>query len=98
MPSFIITEVEYAKDRRRIHFVKAHKRMNGYEMKAILQSRANVIVNILERGFPYSTGFVKGNRIYEGARVMVHNVRGEHYLKTEKNETKEDNLGELLEF
>jgi len=61
-------------------------------------SRDKVITDIKNNGITYVTVYKSNGDYSWGKKVIVCRVGSEYYIKTEKNEKTEDNLGEIEEF
>jgi len=56
------------------------------------------VINAINTGTSVITIFMKDNKWQKGAVVEVVKVDGERFLRTDRNQRKVDNLGELPEF
>ena len=56
------------------------------------------VVNAILRGTTFVTSYRNRDRWSKGAEVRVVEIHGEHFLRTDRDRTKADNLGELPEL
>lgn len=95
---FLISEVRYAPDRKRIQEVKQHEDMDGSVGEGEIVSRATVSSN-LKKGFSYMTIHNGSSENWKkGDTVRTFIVEGEHFIRIDKNKVSRDNLGLLNEF
>lgn len=92
-----------------VHYDEDHSSIEEVHAKLIQDSKASgeyalskdEVVNKIENNYKVVTLLKKddgsGNWII-GAEVLVSVIDGQKYIKTEPNDKKEDNLGELPEY
>ena len=95
---FCITRVKYASDRTAIVEVEARRDLGDSLGTAERVSRTTVISAILDRGTKFVTAPIKNDKYVRGATVNVVEIRGEQYLRTNRDAIRADNLGELPEY
>jgi hypothetical protein len=61
-------------------------------------TRLQVVNAILRDGVTFVTAYRNGDKWSKGAEVRVVEIHGEHFLRTDRDRTKADNLGELPEL
>ena len=95
---YLISEVRYSPDHKRILQVKQHKDFDGEVSEGEIVER-DVVSSNIKKGITYvtihngsSTTWKKGN-VVRGFRVD-----GDYYIRVDKNKVKLDNLGMLNEF
>ncbi len=92
-----VHEVSYDDDHSRIVSVKAKPVIDGRLGADQIQTRQTVVAAIIS-GRVYWTMVLKDGKWVSGAKIEVVPIESEQFLKTEPNNVKEDNLGELPEF
>ncbi len=95
---YVITQVSYSEGHKHIDEVKIFA--VGAEEKLIsgqLMHREDVI-SLLDSGKTVITATVKDGKWYEGADVFKEKINEVEYIKTVKDDTEKDNLGELPPF
>jgi len=104
MSKFGITEVSYDTDHSRIVRVKAREFSNEGQLSGPKDFLRQTVVEAIEGGHTFVTLTEqpvipgKPKTFNVGPNVIVVEIRNEKFIKTEKNETEDDNLGELPEF
>ena len=95
---YLISEVRYSPDHKRILQVKQHKDFDGEVSEGEIAER-DVVSSNIKKGITYvtihngsSTTWKKGN-VVRGFRVD-----GDYYIRVDKNKVNLDNLGMLNEF
>jgi len=95
---YLISEVRYSPDHKRILQVKQHKDFDGEVSEGEIVER-DVVSSNIKKGITYvtihngsSTTWKKGN-VVRGFRVD-----GDYYIRVDKNKVNLDNLGMLNEF
>jgi len=95
---YLISEVRYSPDHKRILQVKRHRDLDGEVSEGEIVER-NVVSSNIKKGITYvtihngsSTTWKKGN-VVRGFRVD-----GDYYIRVDKNKVNLDNLGMLNEF
>ena len=56
------------------------------------------VVTAIGKGLTYVTAIYKNGKWCKGDNVIQYSVDDEHFIRTDGNRTKADNLGELPEF
>ena len=56
------------------------------------------VVNAILRGVTFVTSYRRGDKWERGADVRVIEIHGEHFLRTDRDRIRADNLGELPEL
>ena len=95
---YLISEVRYSPDHKRILQVKQHKDLDGEVSEGEIVER-DVVSSNIKKGRTYmtihngsSTTWKKGN-VVRGFRAD-----GDYYIRVDKNQVNFDNLGMLNEF
>lgn len=93
---YAVTGVRYSSDHVRISHLQV-RACNAYDLgPAQMETRLTVIASI-ERGMRYVTATQSGGRWVKGAAVEVVVVKGQKYLRTDRNQVERDNLENLPE-
>lgn len=95
--SYLISAVHYNKEHTRIESVLQHVDNDDSVGGPTTVSRSIVVSNI-DSGYSYCTIRKNGGTWNRGDNVIPYYVDGEHFIRTDGNKTKSDNLGELPEF
>lgn len=94
---YLISSVRYDADHTHIEKVKTHEDL-GEEVGKFYEEDRKTVVENLHKDKTYCT-IKKGNEGWKkGALVGIIKVKNIEYIRTDKNETEADNLGELPEF
>jgi hypothetical protein len=95
---YLISEVRYSADHRRILQVKQHEDLDGEISEGIIVDR-DVVVSNLKKGKTYITIYNGSSKTWKkGEKVRGFSVDGEYYIRTDKNKVNLDNLGMLNEL
>jgi len=96
---YLISAVQYDPTESHIEKVKAHTDNGDTVGVASVVSRSTVVQNI-ESGITYATitKDATNQKWLRGADVGVISVDGEKYIRTDRDRTKKDNLGQLPRF
>ena len=95
---FLISEVKYTPDRKRILEVKQHEDLDGTVGVGEIVPRETVSSN-LKKGHTYMTIHNGSSENWKkGDKVRTFIVEGEHFIRIDKNKVDKDNLGMLIEF
>ncbi|MDD3269060.1 MAG: DUF3892 domain-containing protein [Syntrophomonadaceae bacterium] len=98
MADYGIYEVRYDSDHSKIEEVHAYKIENNSTNGSYTFSR-DAIISKIEANYKVVTITKKSDGNWQiGADVIVYKVDNEKFIKTEANNTKKDNLGELPEY
>ena len=99
-----ITEVSYDESRSRIVLVRVREFSEKGQLKETTTHSRQTVVEGIENGHTFVTLTEKPaepgkpTTLNEGPDVIVVEIGGEKFIKTIRNETEDDNLGELPEF
>jgi len=95
---YLISEVRYSPDHKRILQVKQHKDLDGEVSEGEIVER-DVVSSNIKKGITYvtihngtSTTWKRG----DGVKAFI--VDGDYYIRVDKNKVNLDNLGMLNEF
>ena len=95
---YLISAVHYDSEETHIEKVKEHEDKGETVGGASIVSRKDVVKK-LKHGNTYITIYKDSdNKWKKGEDVHVVKIDGEEFIRTDKNQKKEDNLGELPEF
>jgi len=96
---YLISAVHYTETnkKRYISQVQVHVDKGDTVGPANIQSRAEVLTNI-DNNFTFKTIFKNNNEWKEGENVRKVKINNYFYLKTDANNTEQDNLENLPEF
>lgn len=95
---FCITRVKYGRDRAAIVEVEAKPDLGESLGTPQRFSRRAVVEAILLRRASWVTAPVRDGKHVRGADVDVVEIHGQHFLRTDRNAIKSDNLGQLPEY
>lgn len=93
---YAVTGVRYSSDRAEISELEVRACQAADLGPAQMQKRSVVIASI-ESGTRYVTATRSGGRWVKGATVEVVVVKGQKYLRTDRNQVERDNLENLPE-
>lgn len=94
---YLISKVKYDAKHNYITDLYIHKDAGDKVGSGEVYSRQAVISAIL-KGTTFNTIYKENNKWTNGAKVEVVKIDGINYLRTDTNDVKKDNLGELPEF
>jgi len=95
---YLISEVRYSSDHKRILQVKQHEDLDGEVSEGEIVERAIVLSNI-KKGTTYMTIHNGLSATWKrGDKVRAFLVNGDYYIRIDKNKVNLDNLGMLNEF
>ena len=95
---YAITAVRYNSEKTRIQQVERREVGSDTLSKPETKSRLTIVVS-LELGFEYTTAVKSDSGNWEvGEDVHVVEIDGSSYIRTDRNDKEEDNLGDLPEF
>ena len=95
---YLISEVRYSPDHKRILQVKQHKDLDGEVSEGEIVERGVVSSNI-KKGTTYMTIHNGSSATWKrGDMVRAFIVDGDYYIRVDKNKVNLDNLGMLNEF
>ncbi len=94
---FVITRVSYNENNMRIVKVEC-KTDNGKELINREIKNRSVIVDSINEGHTYITARFVNGKWKRGDTIIAYFLDGEYFIRTDGNETKSDNLGELPTF
>ena len=95
---YLISEVRYSPDHKRILQVKQHKDIDGEISEGEIVER-DVISSNIKKGTTYMTIHNGSSTTWKrGYRVRAFRFDGDYYIRIDKNKVNLDNLGMLNEF
>lgn len=95
---FLISKAGYSADHTNIIKVATHID-NGDSVGSPVEENRQTVVSNIKNGKTYCSILKnKDGKWEKGAQVEILNVRGREFIRTDKNMTESDNLGELPEF
>ena len=95
---FLISEVRYSPDHKRIVQVKQHQDLDGEVGEGEIVNR-DVVSSNIKKGIRYMTIHNGSSKTWKrGNIVRTFLVDGEYYIRIDKNKVGLDNLGMLNEF
>ena len=95
---YLISEVRYSPDHRKILQVKQHQDLDGEVGEGEIVDTAIVASN-LKKGITYMTIHNGSSSTWKrGESIRGFTVDGEYHIRTDKNKVNLDNLGMLNEF
>lgn len=95
---YLISKVNYDREHKHIVKVKTHEDKGDNVGPSYEEIRTQVILN-LKNGKTYCTIILGENKNWKkGETVRIITVRGKEFIRTDRNETEKDNLGNLPEF
>jgi hypothetical protein len=95
---FLITDVCYQKNPKRIKKIKQLIDNGSDTPMAGGEAERLTVVGNLKKGVTYMTVTRGKNGLEKGSMVIKYEENGELFIRTDPDEKKEDNLGELPEF
>lgn len=95
---FCITRVKYRRDRAAIVEVEARADLGESLGAAHRFSRQAVVEALLLKRTSWVTAPIRDGKYVLGADVDVVKIHGEYFLRTDRNASKSDNLGQLPEY
>jgi len=95
---YLISEVRYSPDHKRILQVKQHKDLDGDVSEGEIVER-DVVTSNIKKGTTYMTIHNGSSTTWKrGDRVRAFIVDGNYYIRGDKNKVNLDNLGMLNKF
>ncbi len=95
---YCISAVSYSGEPKHIKEAKVHEDRGDTIGSGEIWSRFKIVLNI-ESGHSFTTILRTEDEKWErGEDVHIIEVKGKKYIRTDKNEIEEDNLGELPEL
>ena len=95
---YLISEVRYSPDHKRILQVKHHNDLDGEVSEGEIVER-DVVSSNMKKGITYMTIHNGLSKTWKrGDMVKAFRVDGEYYIRVDKNKVNLDNLGMLNEF
>jgi hypothetical protein len=94
---YLISAVRYDGDNSHIIKVKTHVD-TGDGVDKPFEEKRETVISKLKNGKEYCTIIKKDGNWKRGQMVHIVQVKGNEYIRTDKNETDKDNLGSLPEF
>lgn len=95
---YLISAVRYNEAETHIEKVRVHSD-NGESVGSASEWTRAEVVSRLEAGYSFVTIFKKSDGNWrKGATVRIVVIHGEKFIRTDADQTKEDNLGSLPRF
>ncbi len=95
---YLISEVRYSPDHKRILQMKQHKDLDGEVSEGEIVER-DVVSSNIKKGITYVTIHNGSSATWKrGDKVRAFAVAGDYYIRVDKNKANLDNLGMLNEF
>ena len=95
---YLISAVKYDSDHEKIISVKTHEDKGDTVGDSYIEIRSKVVSNI-ENGYSYCTILKTNDKKWKkGEDIHIVKIDDEKFIRTDRNETKKDNLGNLPEF
>lgn len=94
---YVIVKVKYSEGHDHIVEVKICED-NGANLGEEKIIKRQDVINLLKKGKTFITAYAGDKGYRRGAEVHKVVIDGYEYIKTERDNTKADNLGELPEF
>lgn len=95
---YLISEVRYSPDHKRILQVKQHKDLDGQVGEGEIVDR-DIVTSNIKKGIRYMTIHNGSSKTWKrGDEVRTFLVDGEYHIRIDKNKVGLDNLGLLNEF
>lgn len=98
---YFVYAVNYTSDSKtHIQKVKAFKLNSNDKLSDSKEFYKNEIVSLIDsKSFKFATIYKTQNGSYKaGKEIITYSIENEKFIKTEPNEKKIDNLGELAEY
>lgn len=95
---YCISAVSYSEDPKHIKEAKVHKDKGGTIGPGKTWSRSQIVSSIESEHSFITILRSEDGKFERGEDVHVIKVNGKEYIRTDKNEIKEDNLGDLPEY
>lgn len=98
---YFVYAVHYANDNKtHIQRIKAFKLNSNDKLSDNEEFYKNEIVSLIDsKSFKFATIYETQNGSYKaGKEIITYSIENEKFIKTEPNEKKIDNLGELVEY
>jgi len=94
---FLISAVRYNAQKTHIDKVRSHKD-EGDNVGTGEETTREDIVRKIKEGKTFVTIYKSNDKWKKGEDVRIVDIDGQEYIRTDRNRTKKDNLGELPEF
>lgn len=94
---YVVTGASYDRDHKHIVAVKGYADTENNLGPAFQHTRAQVVSNI-KNNISYCTARIVEGKYNRGQNVVTITIGVHEFIKTERNNLEEDNLGELPEF
>ena len=95
---YVIVQVRYNKEKDHIVAVRAREDWGDKLAEEKQEFTRQSVVEKIEKGTTFCTPITTPNGLQKGADVEIVRIDGEKFIRTDKDKTKKDNLGELPEF
>lgn len=94
---YVITAVRYSEDRSHIADLEIRVDQDS-TIGAPEELTREAVVRMIEQGYTFVTAYVRNGQWSRGADVSVVTIGRDKYLRTDRNQVRADNLGELPEL
>ena len=94
---YVIVAANRADDNSHISIVKRRPDLGDQLGDSTIETKTEIVSSIKD-GKSHVTAYWKDKRWVKGEDVRVVNLGGYDFIRTDRNETKADNLGELPKF
>ena len=95
---YVIIAVRDSRDPKHIERVRV-RQDNGPSLSAPFELTRNQVVSKIEDDHKtFCTAYLKDGTLHRGTDVHVVTVNGTKYIRTDKDKTEADNLGQLPKF
>lgn len=94
---YVITKAKFKDDRVHILSVKVREDL-GEKLEGETEWQREKVVSAIDAGKTFVTAYKKDTKWSKGEDVHVLTINNEKYIRTDKNNKEQDNLGELPEY
>ncbi len=94
---YAITAVRYSEDRAHITDLEVRVDQDS-TLGGPDELTREAVVRMIEQGYTFVTAYVRNGQWSRGAEVSVVPIGRDKYLRTDRNQVRADNLGELPEL
>ena len=95
---YLISAIQYDPEHSHIKKVRIHEDMGDKGGHTSESSRREVIANIKSKKTYITVYRGQGNKWEKGEAVRIIVVDGTEYIRTDRNQKRSDNLGDIPEF
>ncbi|MCW7503565.1 DUF3892 domain-containing protein [Leptospira paudalimensis] len=92
---YLISKVCYTSDKSSIKEVEVRQDLGDKVSSTIEKFTRIQVINKIESNYSFITIIAKDGNWSKGANVEIVKIEGEKYIRTDKNNTKKDNLDNL---